>query len=152
VSLVVLLFLAIVWAVFLIPQVVRSRAERGPADSVGAFRNQLSVLERTSPSTRGRPARPVTPISSRAQVSKRRREVLILLLVAMTVTMVQTVVFHQEMMLYVQLFFDGLFLAYLLLLARVRALAAEREAKVRYLPSTGSLAPEPALLLHRSGS
>jgi hypothetical protein len=151
VSLVVLLILAIVWAVFLIPQVVRARTERGPADSVGAFRNQLSVLERTSPSTWGRPARPVHPVSSRAQVARRRRDVLILLLVAMAVTLAQALVFDLRMMLYAHFLFDGLFVAYVVLLARVRALAAERDTKVRYLPQ-GALAPEPALLLRRSGS
>lgn len=49
-SLVVLVILAIVWAVFLLPQVFRARAERS-SDSIGHFRNQLSVLERTCPAT-----------------------------------------------------------------------------------------------------
>jgi hypothetical protein len=152
VSLVVLLILAIVWAVFLIPQVVRARTERGPADSVRAFRNQLSVLERTSPSAWGQPARPIYPTASKAQVAKRRRDVLTLLLVAMTVTLLQSVVFDVKMMLYAHLLFDGLFVAYVVLLARVRTLATERDAKVRYLPGHGTLTPEPALLLRRSGS
>ncbi len=47
-SLVVLVILAMVWAVFLVPQLFRARAERS-TDSIGAFRRQLSVLERTSP-------------------------------------------------------------------------------------------------------
>jgi hypothetical protein len=152
VSLVVLLILAIVWAVFLIPQVVRARTERGPADSVGAFRNQLSVLERTSPNAWGQPVRPLVPVPSKAQVAKRRRDVLTLLLVAMTVTLLQSVVFDVRMMLYAHLVFDGLFVAYVVLLARVRTLAAERDAKLRYLPGHGALAAEPALLLGRSGS
>ncbi len=150
-SLVVLLILAMVWAVFLVPQVIRARTARGPADSVGHFRNQLSVLERTSPSTWGRPARPVSPISSKAQVAKRRRDVLILLLVAMTVTLVQAMVFDLQMMLYAHLVFDALFVGYVVLLARLRALAADRDVKVRYLPGHASMAPEPALL-YRSGS
>ena len=48
-SLVVLLILAMVWAVFLVPQVVRARAEKTPADSIGAFRRHLGVLQRTGP-------------------------------------------------------------------------------------------------------
>ncbi|HEV2768169.1 MAG TPA: hypothetical protein VGV63_10765 [Acidimicrobiales bacterium] len=47
-SLVVLVILAIVWAVFLLPQLFRARAERS-SDSIGNFRHQLSVLERTTP-------------------------------------------------------------------------------------------------------
>jgi len=152
VSLVVLLILAIVWAVFLIPQVIRARTERGPADSVGAFRNQLSVLERTSPSAWGRPARPVHPAASKAQVAKRRRDVLTLLLVAMSVTLLQALVLDLRLMLYAHLLFDGLFLAYVVLLARTRALAAERDTKVRYLHANRGLAPDAALLLRRSGS
>ncbi|MGD9796981.1 MAG: hypothetical protein AB7H43_12780 [Acidimicrobiia bacterium] len=148
----VLLILAIVWAVFLIPQVIRARTERGPADSVGAFRNQLSVLERTSPSAWGRPARPVHPTASKAQVAKRRRDVLTLLLVAMSVTLLQALVLDLRLMLYAHLLFDGLFLAYVVLLARTRALAAERDTKVRYLHASGGLAPDAALLLRRSGS
>ena len=50
-SLVVLLILAGVWGVFLVPQVLRARADRGPADSIGSFRNQLSMIERSLPST-----------------------------------------------------------------------------------------------------
>jgi hypothetical protein len=51
VSLVVLLILAVVWGVFLVPQVLRARADRGPADSIGSFRNQLSMIERSLPDT-----------------------------------------------------------------------------------------------------
>ena len=45
----VLLILAVVWGVFLVPQVLRARADRGPADSIGSFRNQLSQIERSLP-------------------------------------------------------------------------------------------------------
>ena len=56
-SLVVLVILAIVWAVFLLPQLFRARAERS-SDSIGNFRHQLSVLERTTPAA----ARSVTQL------------------------------------------------------------------------------------------
>ncbi|HVL04078.1 MAG TPA: hypothetical protein VM386_06550, partial [Acidimicrobiales bacterium] len=48
----VLVILAMVWAVFLLPQLFRARAERS-TDSISAFRRQLSVLERTAPVGRG---------------------------------------------------------------------------------------------------
>lgn len=60
-SLVVLVILAIVWAVFLLPQLFRARAERS-SDSIGNFRNQLSVLERTTPAA-SRSVSPLRPAS-----------------------------------------------------------------------------------------
>lgn len=59
-SLVVLVILAMVWAVFLLPQLFRARAERS-TDSIGTFRRQLSVLERTSPARASTP-RPRTAV------------------------------------------------------------------------------------------
>lgn len=44
----VLLILAGIWAAVLVPW-VRSRVEPGPADSIGDFRRQLGVLQRTGP-------------------------------------------------------------------------------------------------------
>src|SRR5207302_5156867 len=46
---VLLLILAVVWAVVLVPPWLRSRADARPADSIGAFRHRLTVLERTGP-------------------------------------------------------------------------------------------------------
>lgn len=46
----VLLILAGIWAAVLVPW-VRSRVEPGPADSIGDFRRQLGVLQRTGPVT-----------------------------------------------------------------------------------------------------
>jgi hypothetical protein len=51
VSIVVLLILAIVWAVVLGPSLLRRTAERRSGDSIGAFHRQLRVLERTGPVT-----------------------------------------------------------------------------------------------------
>ncbi len=47
---VVLLILAMVWAVVLGPSLLRRRAERRATDSIGAFHRQLRVLQRTGPS------------------------------------------------------------------------------------------------------
>jgi hypothetical protein len=86
VSLVVLVILAMVWAVFLLPQLFRARAERS-TDSIGTFRRQLSVLERTSPAgvstaprlrtavpaTRHATVRTAMPASSRANMQAQVR-------------------------------------------------------------------------------
>lgn len=45
----VLAVLAVIWGVVLIPPYLRSRAESRPGDSIGSFRRQLGVLQRTAP-------------------------------------------------------------------------------------------------------
>lgn len=50
----VLVILAIIWVAVLVPPAIRARAEARPADSISAFRRQLSVLHRTRPGSRGR--------------------------------------------------------------------------------------------------
>ena len=175
-SLVVLLILAVVWAVFLLPQLFRARAERS-TDSIGTFRHQLSVLERTTPARAGsvtplRPAhRPQAPSAippsrpvglsvtgssvtprhrpGRSLARKRRRDVLCGLLVAMGATLVLSLIPALRSMLFVHLLVDALFAGYVALLVRARNLAAERDLKVRFLPSA---APQPQLLLRRSAN
>lgn len=51
----VLLILAIVWAVVLVPPWLRARSESRPGDSISSFRRQLSVLERTTPGSVAHP-------------------------------------------------------------------------------------------------
>ncbi|MHB8669821.1 MAG: hypothetical protein ACYDAD_04555 [Acidimicrobiales bacterium] len=48
-TIVVLLILALIWAAVLIPPYLRNRVDARPADSIGAFRRQLHVLQRTRP-------------------------------------------------------------------------------------------------------
>ena len=163
-SLVVLLILASVWAVFLVPQVLRARAEKGPSDSIGAFRNQLSVLERATPVSRTAPPAAripayspapsypygpaVRPTSQRELARKRRRDVLVTLLGAMAVTLLLGLVARPLLLLHVGL--DVLFVAYCALLVRARNVAAERDMKVRYLPGPAMVRSDGGLLLQRA--
>jgi Flp pilus assembly protein TadB len=157
VSLVVLLILAIVWAAFLVPQIVRHRAERTPADSVGAFRNQLSVLERATPAIGG-VRRPATSSmaqrtmsrATRAEARRRRQAILVRLLGAMAFTFVLGLVVRP--VLYLHVLLDVLFLSYCALLWRAQALATERDMKVRYLPGPVQQHQPAQLLLQQSGS
>ena len=48
----VLVLIAAMWAVVLVPPLLRSRAEHRPSASVHSFRRQLSHLGRTSPAAR----------------------------------------------------------------------------------------------------
>ena len=169
-SLVVLLILAVVWGVFLVPQVLRARADRGPADSIGSFRNQLSMIERSLPhgSSRvthlnaarrsqvqspyagavvGAPmARPARPLPSRSELQRRRQNVLLGLLAAVIATLALGLLFKPFFAL--NIVADLALAAYVALLVRVRTIAAEREMKVRYRPGP-VMAPvrsaEPAL-------
>ena len=154
----VLLILAVVWALFLVPQVLRARAEKAPADSIGAFRAQLSVLQRTGPAVVSHPGRPTmnvpayrpAGISGKEQIRRRRQNILFGLLGAMGVTLFLGLLAPVFLALHVML--DVLFGVYCFLLVRARQLAAEREMKVRYLPGPMLSRAEPSLLLTRSGS
>ena len=165
---VVIAILAVLWALFLVPQLVRARAERGPADSIGAFRQQLTVLERTAPGTMrpaGRPvasfpqqraafapaARPLSTMAlSRSQARKRRRDIFCGLLAAMVGSLLLGLLPPLRVMLTLHLVLDVLFVGYVAMLLRIRNSATERDLKVRFLP-TGA-APEPAFLLRRSAN
>lgn len=181
----VLLILAVVWGVFLVPQVLRARSDRGPADSIGSFRKQLHQIERTLPGGQVRPRRqqaamaaapfqPASPLPvigaplgsssrglvyappSRSELQRRRQNVLLALLAVVVFTLALGLLFKPAFAL--NIVADLGLAGYVAMLVRARAIAAEREMKVRYLPGpqlvtanvgTGA---EPAYLLRRSGS
>lgn len=161
----VLLFLAVIWAAVLVPPMLRARAEGRPADSIGNFRHQLSVLQRTAPGMVA-PANtlrsPVLPrpvpyggfrpptgeAARRARTLKRRRDILFGLLGAMGGSLVLGFVPSLRVLWGLHVVLDALFVGYVVLLVRMRNIAAEQEMKLRFIPSAP--APEPALLLRRS--
>jgi hypothetical protein len=171
----VLVILAVIWAAVLLPPYLQNRRETRPGDSIATFRSQLSVLERTTPGGRsgslsrldvGRyeppryvpPARRATgrPASSasmrRAGVRKRRRDVFLTLLAAVGVSFVGAVLLGgTTWMLFLAVLLT--FLGYVGLLVNLQQQTVERDEKVRYLqPGPRRTAPEPQLLLRRSGS
>jgi hypothetical protein len=164
---VVLIVLAAVWAAFLLPPILRARSEHRPSGSITDFRRQLHVLARSAPAggivpqaIPGRvvPIRPiqvagpatVTPLrlGRSRQTVKRRRDIFVGLLVAMAGSLVLGVLPPLRILWSIHLLLDVLFLAYVGALVYLRNLAAERDMKVRFLP-TGAV-PEPALLLRRT--
>ncbi|MEA3019649.1 MAG: hypothetical protein QOI47_1173 [Actinomycetota bacterium] len=169
-SLVVLLILAVVWGVFLVPQVLRARAERGPADSIGSFRNQLSMIEQSLPGRggprvspmgvrRSQPYVPMAPMAtamgagsagvrppSRSELQRRRRDVLLALLAAVIFTLALGLLLRPALLL--NGVADLALVGYVGLLVRARTIAVEREMKVRYLPGpmpVGARSAEAAL-------
>ena len=138
------LILALLWALFLIPQLVKSRVERASGDSIGAFQRQLSVLQRSAPSagappvavplrptgsaggpTTGYRPGPVRPSQggaamSRSEARRRRKAVFVGLLAAAGATLVLGLVPALRPLLWVHLLVDVALLAYVALLLHVR--------------------------------
>jgi len=177
-----LVVLALIWVAVLVPPVIRARSEGRPADSISAFRRQLTVLRRTHPHAArslvperprahayapgagapvtslaarrsmatARSLRPVAPQalaaaglpSSRARTLRRRRDVFVVLLATVGVTLVMSLLFGVRSLLYLNLAADALLVAYVALLIRQRSARAEQDMKVRFLPGP---APDPGL-------
>jgi hypothetical protein len=144
VTFVVLLILAVVWAIYLVSW-FRSRARHRSVNSISSFNRHLSVLERTSPARHGisavaRPSHPAsiygpgraTPVMTIAAARRRRRDVLYGLTGVALVTLVLGVTLGGP---FVALFGLAvvLLLGYVAALVRAQHLAHERKAKVRYL-------------------
>jgi len=162
----VLLVLAIVWAIVLLPPVLRARAEGRPADSITHFRTQLRTLSKAGPRRSHHGGAPALPAMSTAaavqaraiarshgpsRVQKRRREILVGLLAAMGISLVLGAIPGLRILLLVHLLADMLFVAYVALLLRTRNAVAEREMKLSFLPGPAPHV-EPALLLRRSAN
>ncbi len=159
----VLLVLALIWAVVLVPQHLRNRADNRPGDSVGAFQNQLSVLGRTGLGqertlTSGPRSSQHTGVRDRRAAARKRRKVVVLGLLAAAVgTLVLGSIPGFGVLLALHLVLDLLLGADVALLVRRRRLDEERKAKVRHLPaaslpSNSTPPPQPAMLLRQSGS
>jgi hypothetical protein len=89
-----------------------------------------------------------TEAARRARTLKRRRDVLFGLLGAMGGSLLLGFLPSLRVLWGLHVVLDLLFVGYVALLVRMRNVAAEREMKLRFIPSAP--APEPALLLRRS--
>jgi hypothetical protein len=157
----VLIILVLIWAAVLLPPYLQNRSESRPADSISSFQKQLSVLERRS-NTIGGGSHSVSRITSaasynaarmsRSDARKRRRDVLFTLAAAAAITLPLAFMLGGSVWM-LQLLCDVLLAGYVVLLAQTTQRAAERDLKVRYLPTNRQTrTAEPALLLRRSGS
>ncbi|HZR13692.1 MAG TPA: hypothetical protein VFC33_10625 [Acidimicrobiia bacterium] len=144
----VLVILAVLWAVVLVPPLLRSRNEARRSDSVGDFSYRLGVLSKTgghavvanrSPKGYARAG------MSRAQ--RRRRDVLVVLSGLAVLTLGVAAGTGTSLMWAVQILADALLVVYVLAIVRMRSIAMERRTKVAYLPSR-----QPELVLRRTGS
>jgi hypothetical protein len=173
-TLVVLLVLAALWAVVLVPPLLRSRTERA-GDSIGDFHYRLGVLSRTNgsdehPMRAARAAAPPVPPGARippvpatgvsaalgplrlatsARAAKRRRDALRTLLGAVGITMLVAYATGAPALWAVHVLADLALGAFVGLWAWIRSLDLERAEKVRFLPAP---TPAPELALRRTAS
>jgi hypothetical protein len=159
---VVLLLLALIWGALLVSW-LRSRSATTFTDSVGTFRRHLNVLERTTPTTvrpanrlidpaahyapgptvrratgpavRTRPVAANAAALRRRQVQKRRRDVFFALLAGTVGSLALAMIPGLSIMWSVQVLFDLMLGTYVAVLIHLRNRAAEREMKLRYMPS-----------------
>lgn len=163
----VLLVLAGIWAAVLV-SMLRDRSGGRPADSIGTFRHQLRVLQRAGPSVLGsaslrapafapsaRPAsgaaRPRTAEQARRdRTLRRRRDVLAVLLAGMAGTLLLGGLFSSfRVLLALHVVLDLVCVGYVAMLVRARNALAERDMKLRFLPSTQ---PDNVIMLRRSAN
>ncbi len=169
----VLIILAALWAVVLLPPLLRSRSQR-TADSIGDFNYKLDVLGKTNgngdtlpqtvptpkPSVYARDPLPaaapdvvrtaiVLPPANAAQRSaKRRRDLVRGFSLAIVVSLLLAVATGSPAAWALQMVVDLLAGVYALLWAWARSSQAERVEKVRYMPELRV----PELALRRSAS
>jgi hypothetical protein len=177
----VLVILGLIWGFVLIPPYLQTRRESRPSDSIASFRQQLSVLERTTPGGRssnlarldvGRyeipryaprstvshlgvargGRRPSAAAMRRAEVRRRRRDVFVTLLGAVGVSLVLALLLGGSVWM-LHFVIDGAFAAYVAMLVSIQQQSAEREMKVRHLPPTAARRQQaPQLAMRRYGS
>ena len=158
----VLVILAVLWAVVLVPPLLRSRSQR-TADSIVDFNYKLDVLGQTnghleidnaSAVNAPRAHIPTRPLGSALRASavqrsaRRRRDLTRALTASITVTLLLAATTHSAAAWGLQILVDLLGLAYLGLWAWLRSTQFERIEKVRYMPERRS----PELVLRRSVS
>lgn len=153
----VLILLAVIWAAVLIPPFLRQRSEGRPGHSVSSFTNHLNVLGRTTPGAQRSASLPPIDVASgpgmphgRSAARRRRLNVLCVLAGAAGFTLLLAVALGGPAIL-LHLVADAALGGYAFLLVQLRKDAAERTAKVRYLPIEHSSAPA-LVTLRRSAS
>ena len=115
----VLLVLAAIWAAVLLPPYLQKRRAFHPSSSIVDFEHGLRVLERTGDPYAPMPVRPGTRPMRRADVQRRRRDVLATLAAAAVLTLLLAVVAGGAVWL-LHLTVDAALLGYVALLMQVQ--------------------------------
>jgi hypothetical protein len=151
----------------LVPPLFKARTERRRGDSIGDFSFRLGVIGRTGgfappraavpppePAAVPQPPRrlaaappPAARPPAMTPSQRRRRDVLAALAVAVVVTLVAGLLTRSTVAWGAHVLADVLLVAYVVLLVRMRTVAAEQRTKVHYLPQQ-----PPQLALRRTAS
>lgn len=133
----VLVVLAAIWAAVLLPPYLQKRRAFHPHASIGDFRNQLAVLQRTGDPHAPAPLRtPGGRAMSRTDAQRRRRDVLATLTAAAGLTFLLALVAGGSVWL-LHLTVDAVLLGYVALLMQVQQ---QRQAPTR--SNVAYLAPD----------
>ncbi|CAN5669633.1 hypothetical protein BH10ACT1_BH10ACT1_22090 [soil metagenome] len=155
----VLVILAVVWAAVLVPPFLRNRRDGRPDNSVSSFRAQLSTLERATPGTSLRTvpsgtsfgSGPLAPMAmNRSDAKRRRRDVLVGLLAASTLTLLLAATVGGTFVTFLFLASVGSLGAYVYALRQMKLRSMERVAKVR--PLVARSTPSPVLAMRRTAT
>jgi hypothetical protein len=131
----VLVVLALIWAIALLPPIIRSRMEGNPADSVGRFNRHLSVIRSTSPAASALAGSAYGPMprawieeARRLGIQRRRRQVVKTMLTVSALTLLAGLIPDLRMLLVVHVAVDIALLAYVYKLAGARRAERIRKA------------------------
>jgi hypothetical protein len=151
VTIMVLLVLAAIWAAVLLPPYLQKRRTFHPHASIGDFRNQLAVLQRTgdpfAPRSAPMPVRRMT----RTDAQRRRRDVLVTLAAAAGLTFLLALVAGGPVWL-LHLSVDAALLGYVAMLMQVQQQRPTARSNVRYLPAQHRPSPTQQALLRRQAN
>lgn len=172
----VFFILVLIWGFVLVPPYLQARRESRPGDSIASFRQQLHVLERTTPggrvsqleAARSTPRSTVTQLADRrlpargparpaadlhrAELRRRRHDVFVTLLGAVVVSFLLAVALGGAVWM-LHLLVDVAFVAYVAMLVSLQQHRMDQERKVRHLPPTAARRPpQPQLAIRRYGS
>jgi hypothetical protein len=128
-TLVVLVILAALWAVVLVPPLLRSRTER-TNDSIGDFNFRLDALGRTN----GALHRGTVRAAPGQHAAKRRRDVTRVLLIAVGVSGLLALATNLAALWALHALVDVALVSFAALWAWARSVQAERALKVRAIP------------------
>lgn len=149
----VLVVLAAIWAAVLLPPYLQKRRAFHPHASIGDFRNQLAVLQRTGDPYAPAPLRtPVGRAMSRTDAQRRRRDVLMTLSAAAVLTLLLAFVAGGAVWL-LHLSVDAALLGYVAMLMQVqqqRQVASR--GNVRYLATPRRPSATQQALLRRQAN
>jgi hypothetical protein len=149
----VLVVLAAIWAAVLLPPYLQKRRAFQPHASIGDFRNQLAVLQRTGDPYAPAPLRaPSGRTMGRTDAQRRRRDVLATLTAAAGLTFLLALVAGGSVWL-LHLTVDAALLGYVALLMQVQQQRnAPARGNVRYLPAERRPSATQQALLRRQAN